>query len=206
MVLFPALRQSSEREVVNFYRAACDVMVLAFPSVYLLYFPLVWVLGLWLPDYADSLVYFAPLLPICVFDSKMNITCTTLFKVKREERLLLYLNVAICVLSVCGSLAGAYLLKRPMMVMGAAVISLIVRSLWAEHHFNAELCVPEGSMSVMEIALTAAFVAVALNLPLWSAMSAYASLYVAYLFAYRKRAGELAASFRRLAMGRDGYD
>lgn len=65
MVLFPALRQGTEGERRAFYRFVRDMMEVTFPVVYLLYFPMAWVLSLWLPQYADTMHYFAILLPVC---------------------------------------------------------------------------------------------------------------------------------------------
>ncbi len=77
MVLFPALRQVGLAEAKCFFVNVRDTMSLFFPVIYVLYYPMVWVLSWWLPKYANSFVYFTFLIPICVFDSKMNICCTT---------------------------------------------------------------------------------------------------------------------------------
>ena len=197
MVLFPALRQSSEREVAKFYGAARDAMVLLFPFAYVLYFPAIWLLGLWLPDYASSFIYFALLLPICVFDSKMNITCTTLFKVRREEKTLLYVNVAICALSTALTLLGALIIKSPLFIIGSVVVCLVVRSLWSEHHFNCELCVPAKGMSVAELFVTAAYLVAVLCLPSTVAFFVYAVIYLIYILVYRRQLKGLLSSVKR---------
>lgn len=197
MVLFPALRQSSDREIARFYGMARDLMVLVFPLAYLLYFPAVWLLNLWLPAYAESFVYFALLLPICVFDSKMDITCTTLFKVRREESMLLRINVAISALSAVLTLVGALVVRDALFIVGSVVVCLILRSLWSERHFNVELGVPAKSMSVAELAVTAIFLVVALRLPLLVAFVVYAVVYLVYVWVYRGRLRELLGSARR---------
>jgi hypothetical protein len=197
MVLFPALRQSSEREVAKFYGVMRDAMVLLFPFAYVLYFPAVWLLGLWLPDYASSFIYFALLLPICVFDSKMNITCTTLFKVRREEKKLLFINVVICAMSAALTLLGALVIKNALFIIGSVVVCLIVRSLWSEYHFNYELGVPAKGMSVVELFVTAAYLIVVVCLPSLVAFLAYIVIYFVYVLIYRRQLKGLLSSVRR---------
>ncbi len=50
MVLFPALRTGSDEERVRFYIGIRNAIELIFPAIFLLYFPMVWILGAWLPQ------------------------------------------------------------------------------------------------------------------------------------------------------------
>ncbi len=113
MVLFPALRQSSVDSNRRVYVLMRDALEVFFPAVYLLYFPGVLVLTTWLPQYAESMRYLAMLLPICAFDSKMNICSATYMKVLREERRLLMVNMVTMLAGAVVSLVGAFLLNSP---------------------------------------------------------------------------------------------
>ncbi len=202
MVLFPALRQGTEGERRAFYRGIRDMMEVAFPAVYLLYFPIAWVLSLWLPQYADTVRYLAILLPICVFETKMDLCCTTYFKVLREERTLLKVNL--CTLGVSAALAviGVYAVGSLDAVLLGTVACIVGRSLWSEVHLNRRLGVPSGLISVQEIVLSAAFVALALVLPAWQAAASYAVLFIAYLITNRTVALGLIDRTRRAIGGR----
>lgn len=190
MVLFPALRQGSESERRAFYMRSRDLMQLAFPVVYLLYFPIVWLLSYWLPQYADSLYYFAILLPICVFNTKMNITCTTYFKVLRMERTLLKVNIVTVLASLAFSLIGVYVFESIDAVLLAAVIAIAGRSLWSEHRLNKLLEVPGNVMSFEELLLTVLFISDALLLGGMAGLAAYAVCYAVFLLLNKKEAGE----------------
>lgn len=162
MVLFPELRQSGEEDRRRFFRAARDAMSLLFPVVYILYYPICWLLALWLPAYANSLAYFAYLIPICVFDSKMNISCTTLFKVIRKEKTLFYINLGTTLVSAAGSLVGAYLLHSVNYVIAAVTVAIIGRSVFSEYLLTKRLNVPTGAkITVSELVVTLAFIVVA---------------------------------------------
>lgn len=99
MVLFPALRRGTKEEQVGLYINLRDALELLMPYIYLCYFPAVIILGSWLPQYRDSLAYFAVLLPICAYDAQMSICGTTYFKVLRLERNLLLINLSTVIMS-----------------------------------------------------------------------------------------------------------
>lgn len=198
MVLFPALRQGSDAERRSFYQGIRDMMEIAFPGIYLLYFPMAAVLSLWLPQYADSMHYFALLIPVCVFNTKMDVCCTTFFKVLREERLLLRVNLIAVTVSAVFALIGIYALNSLEAVLIGAVACIVVRSLWSERHLDYSLRVKFSSIPVQEVLLTVAFVILALVAPSWCAVLGYALLYGIYLFANRKVALSLAGQMRRV--------
>lgn len=202
MVLFPALRQGTERERRAFYRGIRDMMEVAFPAVYLLYFPIAWILSLWLPQYADSVRFLAILLPVCVFETKMDLCCATYFKVLREERTLLKVNLCTLVVNVALSALGVYAICSLDAVLSGAVACIVGRSIWSEFHLNRRLDVPSSMISLQEVGLTAAFVAMTLVLPAWEAAVAYAVLFGVYLLVNRTVAFGLIDRTRRAIAGR----
>lgn len=202
MVLFPALRQGTERERRAFYRGIRDMMEIAFPAVYILYFPIAWVLPLWLPQYADSVRFLAILLPICVFETKMNLCCTTYFKVLREERVLLKVNLCALASNALLSVFGVYAIGSLDAVLLGTVTCIIGRSFWSEFHLNRRLDVPSSMIPLQEVGLTVAFVAMTLVLPAWEAAVAYAVLFGAYLLVNRTVALGLIYRTRRAIFGR----
>lgn len=186
MVLFPALRQGTQNEQRSFYVAARDAMEIIFPVVYLLYFPICTLLSLWLPQYASSMPYFAMLLPICVFNTKMNICCTTYFKVMRLERLLLGVNVVTLVVSVfiaAMAIWGAGSMEAAIM---GTVLCIMGRSLWCERYLNGLLKAEGCAAPIAEAIVTIVFVALALLLDHLVAAMTYAVLYLGYLLLFRK--------------------
>lgn len=202
MVLFPALRQGTHAERKAFYRAVRNMMEIGLPVVYLLYFPMVAILSRWLPQYTSSMVYFAFLLPICVFDTKMDICCTTYFKVLREERLLLGVNVITCICSAIASFIGIYLLGSLEAVLAGVVICIIGRSIWSERYLNKHLEVAGNVITIEEVVITIAFVLLSTQLPIVFALLCYALLYLAYLLMNRSMALKLVRQVARLVSPR----
>lgn len=132
MVLFPALRRSSEKELKGFYNIARTSLGLLLPIVFIAYEPIKLLLEMWLPQYGESIRYLALLLPLCTFDGKMSLLCNTYFKVLRKEKMLLYVNIMSMIISLCLSFVGAYLLKNIYFIVVSMIISIAIRSIVSE--------------------------------------------------------------------------
>lgn len=201
MVLFPALRQSNATEIKSFFINARDVMSLTFPIVYILYFPIVWLLDLWLPKYASSFIFFIFLIPLCVFDSKMSICCGTFFKVLRKEGKLLRVNLWACAASALITALGIYVFQSIFFIIGGVVIAIIGRSLWSERYIARYLEVGDNrDLTVGEFLLTGVFVSMALLLPRAIAMIVYTCAYAVFLACFRQKARVLLAKANRLTL------
>ena len=195
MVLFPSLRQASSAEMRSFYHAARDAMGLLFPAVYALYFPMVWLLSRWLPDYSSTFVYLVFLLPICVFDSKFNITGVTYFNVLRRERVMLAVNVIAALASLFLTLVAVYLVGSVFAVIVAMAVVIIARGLWTERYMNRFLGAPANPVGIAELVLTVGFIALACFLPAMPAFIFYAAGYTVFLAVFRR---DFLGTIRRL--------
>ncbi|MGN8929726.1 lipopolysaccharide biosynthesis protein [Collinsella sp. HCP28S3_E12] len=198
MVLFPALRQGSDSERRIFYRRIRDLMEMLLPAVYILYFPIATVLSLWLSQYADSMHYFAILLPVCVFDTKMDLCCTTYFKVLREERMLLEVNLLTFFGSALISFIGVYFINSLDAVLIGMVLCIICRSYISERYLDTRLDIPSTRVSAQEIALTCTFVLLVLSLPFTITFVIYLVVYAIYLAANRELFRSLLGSLKGL--------
>lgn len=199
MVLFPMLRQADSREIKGFFHNVRDAMALFFPLICMLYFPIVRLLEIWLPKYADSFIYFAFLIPICIFDSKMDICCTTFFKVLRDERTLLMVNLVTCFVNATITFIGVFFCNSIYVVIGSAVISIIGRSIWSERYISNYLHVPSDcAITVGETLLCAVFIGVVVYFPDLYACLLYLIAYVVYIYAFKKRAKILLIQISKL--------
>ena len=196
MVLFPALRKADEGETVRFFQASRDALDLFLPVCYLLYFPEVLILGWWLPKYEPSFIYFAYLMPVVVFNGKMNMVGNTYLLVLRREGLLLGINAIAVAVSGIGALVGAFVLHSIEFMIAAAVLALMWRSAHVERMLAREFGVPNSKLFAGSLAVTLAFLASTMLLSLPAAFAVTAVLYAAFLFLARKQASALIASLK----------
>ena len=186
MVLFPALRQSTGEERFKVYSLMRETLTILLPAVYLLCFPIIWIIGLWLPQYGDSLHYFVYLLPLCVFEGKMDLLGTTFFKVLREESTLLRVNIATAFLSLIGSLIGVYVIRSVDFVICSVVVSLGLRSLVSETLISQKMNDTKSLLSIGEIVVSLCFVIAGSLFSAVPATICYALVYVMYLLVFKE--------------------
>lgn len=161
MVLFPSLRQAATEEVASFFQSARGLLSCILPVAYVLYAPICWILGIWLPEYADSLSLFALLLPLCVFDGRMDIVGTTYLKVLRKEGLLLKINLGALLISLLGACVGTFVFRSIPFMLLVATLAIVLRCLFTEWLVSRELGVLDRSFDVGSILL--ALVAIVFN-------------------------------------------
>lgn len=181
MVLFPNLKQLDRHGCSSAFSMMRDILDLVLPAVYIFYGPITVVLNWWLPQYARSIQLFAVLFPICVFEGKMDIVGTTFFKVLREEKRLLEVNLATLLFSFVCTLFGTYALNSVEFVLFCVVIALAFRCLLSELLIGKTLNVSQTKLSFVSAILSVGFVITAqLFTPLLTSVI-FLFVYSAYL-------------------------
>lgn len=187
MVLFPALRRSGKGELIRFYNGARYVLGIFLPIAFLMYQPIRFLLSQWLPQYMESLRYLALLIPICVFDGKMQLLCNTYFKVLRKEKTLLFVNVIAMLVSLLLCSFGAYIIKNINFVIVAMTLAIAFRSIMSELILAKQMGEKIILDVFMESVLTFTFMAATWFLKPWFAWCIFFIIYFFYLiFNYKK--------------------
>lgn len=132
LVLFPELKRWNKERINEFYVKKRSFMSLYFPMVLLLYMPIYYLVQFWLPQYMESVKYLLFLMPLCIFDTKMNLFCNTLFKVFNEVKRLLICNIVALACSVVCIIISIYILQSLDAVVVSMLLAIILRSVVAE--------------------------------------------------------------------------
>ena len=186
MVFFPNLKQTSNDNLKKVFLMMRDGLDIILPAVYILYGPIVVILNAWLPQYNKSLELFSILFPICVFDGKMDIVGTTFFKVLRQEKRLLKINMASFITSVFITLAGTFFFHSVEFTLTGVMLILGVRSTYSESMISKILDVDKNPLGFIALALSALFVAIAqISKPLFASFL-FSILYSIYLLINKK--------------------
>lgn len=186
MVFFPNLKQTSEDNLKKVFLVMRDGLDVMLPAIYVLFGPIVVILTAWLPQYAKSLELFSILFPICVFDGKMDIVGTTFFKVLRQEKQLLKINMVAFATSAVITIAGTYVFHSVEITLIGVMLILGVRSTYSELKITKILGVETTRLGFMALALSAAFVAIAQVASPLVASLAFSVIYLAYLLVNKR--------------------
>ena len=199
MVLFPALRQEGEASLTKLYQFLRDSLDLLLPILYLVYFPARWILSIWLPNYVDSIFYLAVLMPVCVYNAKMNIVSATYCKVLRKERQLLGINLAAVLLCAVLSVSGILLAGSLDAVLLAAVFCVALRSAVSERWMDNLQGVSHSNIGVANALITTVFLMeVYFTSNSVVQIAAVALLYIAVLIINRNTAASFIFQIKRL--------
>lgn len=186
MVFFPNLKQTSEDNLKKVFLVMRDGLDVMLPAIYVLFGPIVVILTAWLPQYAKSLELFSILFPICVFDGKMDIVGTTFFKVLRQEKRLLKINVVAFATSAVITIAGTYIFHSVEFTLTGVMLILGIRSTYSELKITNILGVETTRLGFMALTLSAAFVAIAQVASPLVASLVFFVIYLVYLLVNKK--------------------
>ena len=161
VVLFPSLKRMNQSNLPLVYdklrKAISPVLFITLSF----YFPGCFMLQLWLPKYTESLIYLGMMLPIIVFSSKVSLLTNNYLKAYREEKKLLYINVAsviggIVLYLFCGFILNdisALLITLVMVIMLRSIVSEVVVMRIIHVNFQKEFFI-EGVVTVSFIVIT----------------------------------------------------
>lgn len=159
MVLFPVLKRLESRQQRSMYVKLRAVLNTLLPISYLLYVPMRFVLGLWLPQYNESLVYLALTMPLCIYACKANFLFNTYFKMLRRETALCVINVITMLLNLLLSFIDILIFGSIEWACVGIFISVAVRDAVFEAYlakkFNISYAKPIVSLAMLSGAFMA---------------------------------------------------
>lgn len=152
-VFFPVLRRKQQDSIQDFYTNITILFSIILPMIFVFYIPLTYVMQIWLSQYGESLKYMLVLLPVCVFEGKMSVLCTTVLKVYRKEKKLLIINVVSMILSVSSVFIITAILSNIWITMSITVFIIIAREIYAENYVRKLLKLDTRKWQVHECIL-----------------------------------------------------
>lgn len=197
LVMFPTLRQLNKNEQRYIYELSRKGIFLFLPVVYILYFPLKFILSIWLPEYIESLNYLSLILPICFFDAKMQILFNTYLKVKRKENTLFKINALALLISVLLTFIGVFIFDSVVFVVFGMVLSVMFRSILAEIILSKSLYIKTYNEILQEIVLAYIFMIIAWFMDNINGFAAILIIYLLFILINKKRLKELLNKLRR---------
>ena len=155
------------------------------------YLPIVLLVDTFLPQYSQSLSYLPIFLPICTFDGKMQMMCSSFFKSMRKEGMLLAVNLATLAGSIILALIGAFLVKSIMFVALGILFVIAMRSIVAEIMLARWMEVSIAKDLIQEIILVVFFIAGSFALNPYKMFVFYAIIYVTFLLLNKNKVKQI---------------
>lgn len=198
IIIFPVLRRTEGHKLPKIYLAMRDFLMIILLGALVIYYPLKAFMGLWLPDYSDSLIYMALLFPICVYEGKMALLINTYLKTLRKEKLMLKINLISLVVSILLTLIITVILKKLDLAVLLILFLLVFRCVLSEIYLSSILKVSVYKDIVLELVLTIHFILMSWFIKSWFAICLYISAYIIYIIVKRKDIGLTFNSLKKM--------
>jgi hypothetical protein len=186
LVLFPLLKRVTPDKVKTMYALFHDALNIFLMSFFLLYFPICQFVDFWIPQYNSSLIYLIFLIPICVFDGKMQLLFNTYLKVFRKEKMILYLNIIPLAICCFSTFIGVYYFNNIYIVICSTCMSIGIRSIISEIYLGYLMGVEVKFNLLFDLILIGAFVLFTWIDGALIGCAIYFPLLLTYLFFKRK--------------------
>jgi O-antigen/teichoic acid export membrane protein len=195
--VFPALKDLDEKTGVRFYRQVSFVLTSLFFVLALFIEPIVFLLGTWLPSYAESLRYVTLLFPLCVFESKISIITANYFKSYRLEKPLMLINVLSIFIAIVLTAVVVCAHLSTLVALLSLVAVLFLRFLLSEIYLLIHLGIPERRTMFWDAIITLGLLT-AYMIPSFSGYVFYVVLLFMFLITSGKKLKQAFQSLIRL--------
>lgn len=186
IVLFPILIQRGFDQQKKIFSVGLDFLNILLNGIYL-FFPLMAVLiKIWLPSFIDSIYYFIILLPLCLFDGKMQILFNTYMKILRKEKLLLIFNIISLIVVSIFSIIGV-LFNSLNFVIFSMTFAIVIRSIIVEVYLSRFFNISLYLSITYNLFLSIIFCYVMLVFEPWIGFFIFLFFYLLYLIVLRQQ-------------------
>lgn len=158
IVMYPTLRNVEKDDLIFYYQIFKEIILVICGIAMIFYYPLILILTLWLPQYAESLSYMSILFPIAIFSLKNDVIINTYQKILRQESLILKSNIISVLISIAlAFLFGVYFKNLYLLIMSILFV-VFLRSMISELYLNLELSIFNISQNIKEIYISLLFI------------------------------------------------
>mgnify|MGYP000921584172 CR=1 FL=1 len=198
VVLFPILKRINQERLPEIYIVLRNCLSVLLLGLLIFYYPLKSLLIIWLPKYADSLIYMAVLLPVCLFESKVSMLINTYLKSLRQEKLMLRINWIAVIVSVSTTMITVWLLHNLELAIMSIVLVFAFRCVLAEYFLSELLKIELRKDILLELGMVCLFVTVSWFIDSWLCTLIYSCGYAIYLFVKKDDIGALMKTMREV--------
>lgn len=184
IVIFPLLRNKKSEAQKSIYLYTLGFLNSLLFGL-LLFFPILeWGIHFWLPKYSSHIASMIIILPVLVFEGKMQVLLSTYMKVLRKEKKLLVINVVGLLFSVVFAAAGVVVDSLTLVVLGMT-LSIAIRGYLVEQFLSRHFQLNILKQEIFGLLLPAIFILAFLKLGNLYAFGVYLIIYFIFLLLQR---------------------
>lgn len=132
VVMFPTLRNVDYRKLPDLYQNINAIMMTGIFIFMCLFKPGCHLIGLWLPQYSDSMKYSILMLPICIYECKYSMLINTNLKTLNKEKMIGAVNSFSVIVSLLTAIISIAVLKNTELAIIGILVALSARSMMGE--------------------------------------------------------------------------
>lgn len=186
IIIFPILRRTDSKKLPEIYTTMRDLLMTMLLGALIFYYPIKALLSVWLPQYAESLLYMALVFPMFLYEGKMALLINTYLKTLRKEKAMLQINMISMGISLVLTLLSTVVFHSLVFTIFNIVLILAFRAMITEEYLSRVLQISVRKDMFLEFLLTLVFIVSGwlINSPL--TMLIYLIAYVVYLLLKRQ--------------------
>ncbi|PIO82998.1 hypothetical protein BSQ39_05120 [Loigolactobacillus backii] len=190
LVLYPVLRRMSRQKAKNIYLDIREILMIVLFFGMFLYYPIDYLLPIWLPKYQDSLVYMALLFPMCIYQGKFELLVNTFLKTFRYEKALLNINLISLLISVVVTAFNVFFIHNLTVLMFSIILILWVQSSLGEFYLTKQLNISILGDIFLETVIVISFMLSGWLLTFPQNIAGYGFTFCFYVWIKRRKIGK----------------
>ena len=196
VVLFPTFRRVPHEKLSSLYSTIGPLLSSVLLLLLIGYYPIVFLINIWLPEYSDSLIYLAILFPIIVFESRMSLIVNPYLKTLRYEKLLYRVNILVLGISLLGTFLIIKYTGDLYFLISLITVLLALRYILLEFMLSKQLGVSTITRNIKELLVVSLFIYINIETNLLTGFFLYTSVAVSYLYSCKKNLSKSLLSFK----------
>jgi len=197
-IIFPVLRRTESKKLSEIYSLIRSFFTIIILGILLLYYPFKVILSIWLPEYADSLIYMAILFPISVYEGKMALLVNQYLKTLRKENLLLRINLLAFAISILVSIFVTIVFTNLDLAVVMIVVVLAFRCILAEILLSNIIKLKLWKDIIIETFIVILFIVLSWFINSWVSTGIYLLAFLFYLIIKRREIKSLFKIIRKM--------
>ena len=167
IIIFPILHKIKKETLGKIYQITRNLLMLILVGVLTFYFPIKYIIGIWLPQYKDSIQYLALIFPMCIYESKMGMIINPYMKRLRQEKAMLKINIMTLSISVVLTAITAVIINNLNLVLISIVVVYAFRCIISEMYIAKFIKVDVKKDIFEELIISLIFILINLLINSW---------------------------------------